>query len=384
MSGLLAYRSQFNSLNNCHHLISNSLGAMPNQTAEMLSQFARMWADRSVRAWEEKWWMLAREVGDKIGRLINAPSNSVTMQPNVTSAEAVILSCFDFQAKRNKVVMVDAEFPSLLYLYKSWLGPAGRLEIVECGAGPILPLEKLLDAIDEKTLLVSISSVFFRSSYLIDAAAVIEKAHQVGAKVVLDIYQAFGVVPLDVKKLEVDFAAGGCLKWICGGPAACFLYVRPDLSSKLKPRITGWLAHVEPFAFEAQQMNYTDGAYRFLNGTPSVLSFYVCQPGLDIVSEIGVERIRKRSLEMTTRMIDNAAGKDWSVFVPQEEELRGGTVALNIPHAQRISKILLERDFLIDYRPGVGIRVSPHFYNTDQEIDDIFDEIEKIKAEENW
>lgn len=378
MSDLLEYRSQFDSLKNCCHLISNSLGAMPNRARQLTAKFAEMWADRSCRAWEEEWWMLARNVGDKIGSLINAPSDTVAMQPNVTTAQTVVLSCFDFGDKRNKVVMVDAEFPSLLYLYGSWLRDTGNLEIVPCGDGPSIPIEKLLDAIDESTKLVSISNVFFRSSCLIDAAAVIEKAHRVGAMVVLDIYQAIGAVPIDIQALEVDFAVGGCLKWLCGGPGAGFLYVRPDLIPKLKPRFTGWLAHENPFSFDNRAMRFTTGSYKFLNGTPMVQAFYTCQAGLDIVAEIGVERIRRRSLEMTSRLLKMADDRNWPVFTPLEDEHRGGTVALNIPNAEAISKHLLANDFLIDFRPGTGIRVSPHFYNTDQEIDDLINEIDRV------
>ncbi len=380
MIDLLKYREQFDSLKNCHHLISNSLGAIPNRARQMISEYAEMWVDRSVRAWEEKWWMMARETGDKIGKIMNAPPDTVAMQPNVTSAQAVILSCFDFSGKRNKVIMVDAEFPSLLYLYRSWLRNTGHLEIVECGTGPVFPVEKIIDAIDENTLLVSISNVFFRSAYLIDAAEVIEKAHEYGAMVVLDVYQALGTVPINVTSLGADFAVGGCIKWLCGGPGAGYLYVRPDLIPTLEPRFTGWLAHECPFSFDNRDMRYTSGSYRFLNGTPSVPAFYACQAGLDIINEIGVERIRKRSLEMTTCLMTKAAERDWPVFAPSDDNKRGGTVALNIPDGEAISKKLLERNFLIDYRPEAGIRVSPHFYNTDREIDDLVEEIERIIA----
>jgi len=380
MKDLLAYRSEFDSLNNCHYLNSNSLGAMPNQAAAMTNRFFELWAGRAIRSWEDEWWMMSRYVGDKIGGLMKAPANTVTMQPNVTSAQAIILSCFDFSGRRNKVDMVDAEFPSMLYLYESWLRDTGSLEIVPCGAGPEVPLEKLLDAIDETTLLVPISTVFFRSAYLIDAKAVIEKAHRVGAMVVLDLFQHLGTVPIDVTRLGADFAAGGCLKWLCGGSGASFLYVRPDLAPSLKPRFTGWLAHENPFSFDNQGMRYTTGAYKFLNGTPTIPPLYTCQPGLDIIAEIGVERIRQRSLEMTSDLLAQAEKRGWPVFATSENGRRGGTVALNIPDAEAISQKLLARDFLIDYRLGAGIRVAPHFYNTDQEIGDLVDEIDSIIA----
>jgi len=375
MHDLVSYRSQFNSIRDCHYLISNSLGAMPNAATEMAAQFCQLWAERGVRSWEEEWWALAREVGDKIGALIHAEKDTVTMQPNVTSAQAVILSCFDFNGPRNKVVMVDVEFPSMLYLYRSWLRDKASLQVIKSSDGISAPMAEILAAIDETTMLVPISHVLFRSSYIVDAQAIIRRAHEVGALVILDIFQSLGTLPVDVRQLDVDFAVGGCLKWLCGGPGACFMYTRPDLLSHLAPRYTGWLAHAEPFTFDRESMCLTKGSYRFLNGTPVIPAFYTCQPGLDIIAEIGVERIRTRSVEMTSRLIDKATEYGWSVFTPLNADRRGGTVSLNLPDSQEIAERLLAKDFLIDYRPGAGVRVSPHFYNTDQEIDDLIEEI---------
>jgi len=378
MTNLLSYRQQFDSLKNCHYLIANSLGAMPNSAKDWSDKYLNLWQHRGVRAWDDEWWPMSREVGNKIGRLINAPNDSISMQPNVTSAQATILSCFDFASKRNKVVMVEQEFPSLLYLYERWLEGNGKLEIIKCPTNMTAPIDKLLTAIDNSTALVSISQVLFRSSYIVNAQAIIEKAHQVGAKVMLDVFQSIGVLPIDVKKLNVDFAVGGCLKWLCGGPGACFLYVRPDLNDSLKPRFTGWLAHESPFDFDNTGMKYTSGSYRFLNGTPVVPALYTCQGGLDIVSEIGVEQIRQRSLEMTSRLIEKALENNWQVYTPQKTYERAGTVSIGFPNALAISKELLKRNFLIDYRPHAGIRVSPHFYNTDEEIDELIQEIQRI------
>ena len=372
------YREQFDSLKDCHYLISNSLGAMPNAAREWSSKFIDLWQTRGVRAWEDEWWELSRVVGDKIGRIINTQPDTISMHPNVTSAQAVLLSCFDFGDKRNKVVMVEQEFPSLLYLYQRWLEPNGRLEIVKCPDSITAPTETIVDAIDESTLLVSISHVLFRSSYIVDILSIVEKAHKVGAMVVLDVYQSIGVLPIDVKELNVDFVVGGCLKWLCGGPSACFLYVRPELNDRLEPRMTGWFAHENPFAFDNSKMKYTTGSYRFLNGTTVVTVLYTCQAGLDIISEIGVDRIRSRSIELTTRLINHAENNNWQVFTPSQSSERAGTVAINVPNAEIVVKKLLQNNFLVDYRPQAGIRVSPHFYNTDDEIDELIEEIKKI------
>jgi len=381
MTNLLSFRNQFDSLKNCRYLISNSLGAMPNSARDYAAKYCDLWQKSGVRAWEGEWWELSRKVGDKIGRLIGAAADTVSMHANVTTAQAVALSCFDFTGKRNKVVMIEQEFPSLLYLYERWLKNNGKLQIIKCPDVITVPIENLLNAIDKTTQLVSISHVLFRSSFIMDARAIVEKAHRVGALVMLDIFQSTGVLPIDITKLNVDFAVGGCLKWLCGGPGACFLYVRPDLIDKLKPRFTGWLAHANPFDFDNTGMKYASGSYRFLNGSPVVPALYTCQAGLDIVTDIGIERIRKRSIEMTSRLINGAIQHGWKINTPLDSDDRAGTVSIGLPDASAVSEELLKRDFLIDYRPNAGVRVSPHFYNTNDEIDELINEMHSLTSQ---
>ena len=361
---LAAWRGEFPILETTTYLISNSLGAMPRGTAASLAQYAQAWERRGVRAWEEGWWEMPVAVGDMVGAVVGAPKGSVTMHTNVTLAEAVVASCFEASGPRNRIVCEDGNFPSIQYLY----GRQSGLELVP------VPVERLVDAIDARTLLVPISHVLFKSAFVQDVPAVVEKAHRVGAHVVLDAYQSAGVLPLDVTALQVDFAVGGCLKWLCGGPGNGWLYVRPDLAH-LEPRLTGWMAHAEPFAFEAPPMRYAEGAFRFLNGTPSVPALYAALEGLRIVREVGVERIRRHSLRLTERLLARIDEGGFASITPRDPARRGGTVAVNPPDARAVSRRLLERDFLIDYRPDAGIRISPHFYNTEEECDAVIAEI---------
>ena len=203
MDDLLRYRSEFPILERTTYLISNSLGAMPRGVYDAMQSYADMWATRGVRAWEERWWMLAIEVGDKIGALMNAPKNSVSTHQNVTTCQAVVASCFDFSGKRNKVVYSDLNFPSVMYFWEAQRAYGARVHMVKTDDGVTVPTERLLDAIDETTLLVPISHVIFRSAYINDANAIIEKAHRVGAHVVLDTFQSLGTVPIDVQDLNV-------------------------------------------------------------------------------------------------------------------------------------------------------------------------------------
>jgi kynureninase len=300
---------------------------------------------------------------------MNAPSGSVSVQPNVTSCQAVVASCFDFGGRRNKVVYSDMNFPSIMYFWEAQRERGARVHMVRTDDGVHVPTERMLDAIDEETLLVPISHVVFRSSFIKDVKAIIEKAHRVGALVVVDAFQSLGSVPLDVQALHADFATGGTLKWLCGGPGTAYLYVRPDLAGKLKPTLTGWFAHQNPFAFEIGPNQYAEPPYRFMQGTSNVPGYHTALPGLKIIREAGVERIRAKSKKMTARLIELADQRGWKVNAPRDPEQRGGTVAIDMPNAQDVCRELLRRDVLVDFRPRAGVRFSPHFYNTMEEID---------------
>lgn len=377
---LLRYRDEFPILKTTTYMISNSLGAMPRAVYDSAREYCDIWATRGVRAWEEKWWMMSREVGDEIGALLNAPAGSVSVQLNVTLCQAVIASCFDFSGRRNKVVYSDMNFPSIMYFWEAQQSRGARVQMVKTDDGIHVPTERLLDAIDEQTLLVPISHVVFRSSYIKDVEAIVEKAHRVGALVVLDCFQSLGNVPVDVQKLDVDFATGGVLKWLCGGAGTSYLYVRPDLGRKLEPKITGWFAHESPFAFEIGSNRYAEPPYRFMQGTSNVPGNYTALPGLRIIREAGVERIRAKSKIMTARLIELADHRGWRVNTPRDPERRGGTVSIDMPNAQEVCQELLKRDVLVDFRPKAGVRFSPHFYNTMEEIDRAIRTVDEILA----
>lgn len=378
---LLRYRSEFPILERTTYLISNSLGAMPRGVYDAMKDYADTWANRGVRAWEERWWMLAAEVGDEIGALMNAPKGTVSTHQNVTTCQAVVASCFDFSGKRNKVVYSDMNFPSVMYFWEAQQANGARVHMVQTDDGVTVPLGRLLDAIDEETLLVPISHVIFRSAYIQDAKAIIEKAHKVGAYVVLDTFQSLGTVPVDVQALNTDFACGGVLKWLCGGPGVGYLYVRPDLGKKLQPRFTGWTAHENPFAFEIGPNRYTDPPYRFMNGTPHVPALEAARPGLKIITEVGVDRIREKSKRQTARLIELVEKQGLRVNTSHDPEKRGGTVSIDVPEPSEVCRELLRREILVDWRPKAGIRMSPHFYNTDQELETGVAAIEEILKE---
>jgi kynureninase len=355
---LLAYRSQFPILETCTYLINHSLAAMPAKAEDNLREYARMWRERGIRSWGEGWWEMPVTVGDQIGRIIGALPGTTVMHQNVTVAEMVVLSCFHELGGRNRIVYEEANFPSVRYLYQA----QPELEVVaveDDGA--------IVDAIDERTLLVPISHVLFKNAEIQQIEPIIRRAHECGAHVVLDCYQSAGVVPFDVTELGVDFATGGSVKWLCGGPGAGWLYVRPDLAERLQPTFVGWQGHARPFAFEPE-LEYADGARRFLTGTPNVPALYAATAGYDVIEEVGVDRIRERSLRLTQLLIDLLDDAGLEVASPREPARRGGTVLVRTPDHAAVHKELTEREIICDFRPDAGVRLGPHFFNTEDEL----------------
>jgi kynureninase len=356
---LTSYRDRFPILRETTYLINHSLGAMPAAAEERLRDYARTWRERGIRAWGEGWWELPLTVGDQIGRIIGAQPGSTVMHQNVAIAEAIIVSCFrPVDPRRNRVVYEEGNFPSVRYLYQA----QPELEVV------VVPDDlAIVAAIDERTLLVPITHVLFKTGEIQDVAAIVGRAHEVGAHVVLDAYQSAGIVPLDVTALNVDFAVGGSVKWLCGGPGNGWLYVRPDLAEVLEPTFVGWQAHARPFGFEPE-LEYAHGAARFLTGTPNVPAHYAGAAGYDLIEEIGIDRIRHNSMRQTELLIDLLDEAGFEVMSPRDRDRRGGTVTVRTPEFEAVHKELAERQILCDFRPDVGLRLGPHYYNTDDEL----------------
>lgn len=375
---LLTWRREFPILRYTTYLVSNSLGAMPRSVRGRMEEYAKTWGTRGVRAWNEGWWDLPVTTGNIIAPLIGAGCGELSMHPNISLIQAILISAFNFTKKKCGVVLSDLEFPSVLYVYKTLAEAGGaRLTIVKSEDGITIPTEKIIGAIDERTLLVPLSHVLFKSAYIQDVAAIAERARRFGAYVLLDAYHSVGTIPLDVRRLGVDVLMGGVLKWLCGGPGGAFLWIKPDLRPLLRPRITGWMAHPRPFRFEAD-MAYRDDAFRFLNGTPSIPALYAATEGPKIISQIGVRNIRRKSVRQTSLIIDRADSYGFNIRSPHDARQRGGTVTLDVPHAYEIAMELLRRNIIIDYREDAGIRIAPHFYTSDEEVLHVIDEIHSI------
>ena len=382
---LLQWRGEFPILEKVNYLINNSLGAMPRAVYDSLKHFADTWAEHGVSSWGLEWFELNQRVGDKIAPLMGAPAGSVLVHQNAAIANSILFGALDFSdTRRNKVVITDMDFPSDVYVLRRWLPEHMQVHTVRTQDGISIDTDELLDAIDERTRLVSMSHVLFRSAYIMPAKEIVAKAHSVGAQVVFNGYHSVGVIPVAVSEMQVDFYIGGVLKWLCGGPGGVFMYVRPDLLTTLRPTVTGWFAHKRPFAFEVDNFELREDAYRLMNGTPGVASLHSIQPGVDIVARVGVAAIREKSIRQTSQIIRLADQHGYAVVSPRDAEQRAGTVTVNPPNAYEVSRELIARGIKVDYRKNAGIRIAPHFYNSDDEVQQAIDGIATILKDGSW
>ena len=373
-------REEFPTLTSGIHLLSHSLGPVPRVSRESMLAYYEAWEHHtSEDAWASSWWELSARVGDRIAGILGGVPGSVQIQPNASVALSAVISCFDFgSSKRKKVITSALDFPSMAYIWEAQRRIGACVEVVASDDGVTVPLERILDAIDDQTILVALSHVSFRSSYRVDAEAIVERAHQHGALVLLDVYQSAGAVELKAAEWDVDFLIGGTIKWLCGGPACGYLYVRPDLQKNLQPRLTGWVAHAAPFDFAPAPMRYDDSVRRFAQGTPSIPALYSVLPGLQIIEDVGVPTIQAESQRRTEWMIDFALERGWKVNSPRDANQRGGSVMIYVDDGPAMVSRLAEKKVFVDCRPGVGLRVSPHFFNTDEEVREAMEILDEL------
>lgn len=382
-----AWRDRFPILAETNYLVNHSLGAMPEGVYDRLKEYADQWATRGVRAWGEGWWDSPVTVGDLLGRIMNAPAGTTVMHQNVSLIQAIIASGLDFSGPRKKVVYTDLNFPTVMYVWEGMRRHGAEIVTVPSEDGITIDRDRLLEAIDEETLVVPVSHVLFKSSYVQDAEAICRRAREVGAMVVLDTYQSLGTVPVDVQALGVDMVCGGSVKWLCGGPGAGYLYVRPDLLETFAPRITGWAAHAEPFAFETGEQRYAANSMRLLHGSPSVPAYLAATPGYETVLEVGVDTIRAWSVQQTESLRQDMLARGFRVPSPADPAHRGGTLTIGLhddEHGPAFVAALAERSILVDHRPEAGIRVSPHFYTQPDELKSFAETMSELRETGRW
>jgi kynureninase len=374
---LLAWRSRFPALEKCVHMISHSLGCVPAKAEEDFAEFFDLWQTRSITAWDE-WIPEIGRASARIEKLISAPAGSVTMHQNVSTVMSVLASCLDYR-ERPRVVYESLMFPTVSYVWKAEERRGAEVVVVPCPDGKTVDADAICAAIDERTIAVPIQHVVFGTGFIQDVKKIAARAREVGAHVILDCYQSIGTLPLDVVDLGVSFACGGSVKYLCGGPGAGWLYVRPDLINQFEPRVTGWFGNAHPFAFTMPEQTYADTVWRYLGGTPAIAALYQSRAGHTIVAEVGVARIREKSLAMTAQAIAWVDELGFTLSSPRDER-RGGSVVFDFVGAADVCRELNRRRFFCDHRPGVGLRIAPHFYTKAEELELFFAEVKKIRG----
>ena len=377
--GLLERRSDYPVLATKTYLASHTLGAMHRRTPERLQEFTALWAERGVVAWED-WAPEVERVADLVGSLVGAPPGTTVLRSNVADLLGDLVVSLDWSGRRNRVVTSALEWPGSLHTW-SQIGRLGGEAVVVPGEpdGRGFDVQRMVDAVDERTLLVECSHVLFRTSTIVDLAPVVDKAHSVGALVVVDGYQAAGTLPVDVVALGADVYLGGSVKYLSGGPGNGWMHVAPSVVDRLEPVTAGWFGQASPFAFDPE-IAYAPGIRRFAGGTPGVPAAYAAAPAYEALAEIGMARVRERSLSMTQPLVEAALERGFTVRSPLDAASRGGHVTIDPGDADRVTAELIARGTVVDHRPGVGIRVSPHFYNTLEEALGVLDSMSEVLA----
>jgi len=374
------FRERFPTLDSATYLVSHSMGAAPLAAKDALDAYWEGWARDGPEAWET-WLPQIAALADNLGTIVGAPPGSVSLGPNVSLLEAALGSAFDFRGARNEVVYEELMFPSVTYVWKEWERFGARAVCVPSQDGRTMSTDRICSAISERTAIVALSHAAYISGALIDVPAIAARCREVGALFVLDAYQTTGTYPYDVRALGIDVVVGGSHKWLCGGPGCAFIYIEPALRARLAPAITGWMAHEAPFAFEPAPIRLTGTPHRWNTGTPTVPGYLAARAGHDTILAAGVANVRAHNVRLTSRLAEGALERELWVPTPLDPQKRTGWIGIDFPGADRAAARLIERRIFVDYRPNCGIRVGPHFYTDDAEIDAFFAALDDIRGE---
>jgi kynureninase len=376
---LLHRRADYPVLSRSTYLASHTLGAMHRRTPERLAEYAGLWAEQGVVAWDT-WAPEVVRVADVVGSLVGAPPGTTVMRQNLADLLGDVITALDWRGTRTRVVTSSLEWPGSLHTW-SQIDRLGGEAVILPGEpdGIEVDVQRMVDAIDERTLVVECSHVLFRTSTVVDVKAIVDRAHEVGALAIVDGYQAAGTLPVDVVDLGVDLYLGGSVKYLSGGPGNGWMYAAPHVSEQLRPVTAGWFGQSKPFDFDPD-ISYGAGITRFAGGTPGVPAAYAAGPAYEALAEIGMQRVRERSQSMTQPLLEAALERGFTVRSPHDPARRGGHVTIDPGQSERVHDELHRRGFVVDHRPGVGIRVSPHFYNALDEAMAVLDAMSDVLA----
>jgi kynureninase len=361
-----ALRAEFPLLERCVYLNACSLGPLPRAGRRALERYAETWDRLGTPAWYSDWLPALDDLRSRIASLLGAPPGSTALAPSVSSTLTTLASGLPLPPGRRKVLIGELDFPTIGH---QWLSrPEYEVEFVRSPDGTTIPPEAFAERIDDQTALVVTTHLFYTTGYLQDVRAIADAAHARGALCLIDGYQTVGCVPVDVEAMDCDAFAGGCLKWLSGGPGTAFAYVRPSLLPAVLPKGTGWFATVDPFSFTLERLRLAEDARRLENGTWPVPAHFAALAGLELVTSVGVPAITERLRGLTGRILDRLDAAGVRAFTPRERERRCGIVTLECAQPQEVEERLLADGVVVDSRPG-RLRLSPHWCVTEAELD---------------
>lgn len=372
------FRERFPILENSTYLVSHSMGAAPLAAKDALDAYWNDWAQDGPEAWE-RWLPQIGTIADGIGELIGAPAGSMFLGPNVSVLQAALGSSLQFTPARNEVVYEALQFPSLTYVWTEFARYGAQIKVIPSDDGRTIATERITGAITEKTVIAVLSHAYYVSGALCDIAAVQAHCRKTGTLLMVDAYQTTGTYPYDVTEMDLDIVTGGSHKWLCGGPGCGWIYVKPSLHATFEPLVTGWMAHARPFAFEPAPMTWAPSMYRWGTGTPTIPGYVVAKPGHEIIKEAGIAAIREHNVRLTTQIAQRALERELTVNTPLDPTRRTGWIGIDFEGSEAVYKQLIDARVFVDYRPGCGIRVSPHFYTGDADIDAFFETLDRIR-----
>lgn len=373
------YRAQFPIFERTTYLNSCSLGPPSRGVMAALEQYREDWSTYGAPAWWLRWLPQLDAARERFARLIGAQPHEVTISHSISSALSSVASTFDYSG-RNRVVCADLDFPTIPYQWLAKARDGVELRYARSTDRISVPVQAYEREMNAQVAAIATSHVFYATGAIQPIRRLADLAHSHGARLIVDGYHSVGVFPVDVKALDVDFYLGGTLKWLLGGPGLTFIYVREELIPELQPTITGWFASADQFSFDPVHLEWPDSADRLELGTPAVSTAYAGVVGMDMILDARPERIGGRIRSLTERVVERARREGYGINSPENPQERAGIVMLRLKEPQETVARLAQRGFTVDYRPGL-LRVSPHFYNTLDDVDRLMDEIARIQAD---
>lgn len=378
---LARYRAEFPVLSERTYLISASLGPLSLRARAAAEEHLDLWAALGP---EELWYDHAfpklDECRARFAALIGADPDEIAIVPSVSNGLSSVASCLGYD-RRSTIVLTDMDFPTNHYVWAAQQARGAKLDVVHSPDGIRIEPNDIVERIDEQTAVVNVNRVLFESSWIVELPAIVAAAHDRGAYVVVDDFHGAGVVPIDVHTQGIDVYLAGALKWLCGGQGIAFLYCRRDLLPKMHPMIVGWFGTKEPFDFDRSRLDLRDDARRFETGTSTLPQAWTAAEGMGILLEVGVENVRARNQVLTHRIVERANERGMELLSPEDDSQRGGLVRVRVPggraKAEAALHALLARDIVLDQRHD-ALRISPHFFNTEDEIDSCFKELDSV------